>query len=75
MRQKQPVSSSNDLPTHFATGPESDASASLHVLTSLYQRVRYGDDHLREHELESRDMRRRTWSSQNCRTSTPTEPG
>ncbi len=37
----------------FATGPESDASASLHVLTSLYQRVRYGDDHLREHELES----------------------
>jgi Domain of unknown function (DUF4129) len=32
---------------------ESDPSTSLHVLTSLYQRVRYGDDRLDDPELES----------------------
>jgi hypothetical protein len=41
------------LSRDFATHPEADASASLHVLTSLYQRVRYGDDRLREHDLQS----------------------
>ncbi len=37
----------------FDISAEGDASASLHILTSLYQRVRYGDDRLREHELQS----------------------
>jgi hypothetical protein len=37
----------------FDTSPDDDSSASLHVLTSLYQRVRYGDARLRAQELES----------------------
>jgi hypothetical protein len=37
----------------FYTSPDNDSSASLHVLTSLYQRVRYGDSCLNDHELES----------------------
>jgi hypothetical protein len=37
----------------FESNPEGDPSASLHVLTSLYQLVRYGDDRLVDHELES----------------------
>ena len=36
----------------FDAGPEGDSSTSLHVLTSLYQRVRYGDHRLLDHELE-----------------------
>jgi hypothetical protein len=37
----------------FTTSPDDGSAASLHVLTSLYQRVRYGHDHLSEHELAS----------------------
>ncbi len=37
----------------FDAGGESDASLSLHDLTTLYQRVRYGDDRLGEQELLS----------------------
>jgi Domain of unknown function (DUF4129) len=37
----------------FGASPDDGSTTSLHVLTSLYQRVRYGDARLRDQELES----------------------
>jgi hypothetical protein len=60
-RQRQSPRASAETPREFErrlsrvfeSSPEGDPSGPLYVLTSLYQRVRYGDDRLGDDELES----------------------